>query len=199
MGHTEPHWHPVVLCALARGPAATRQDRAHAAVAGKHQSSCARRWGAVACGRHCQADGEGMMRALRFLLAGALAASLAGPALAQEEAPTPPPQHWSFDGIFGTYDLAAAQRGFQVYSEVCAVCHTMNYLHYRDLTGIGLTPDQIKAIAAAVTVPQGLDDEGNVKTGPGTPADQFVNPYPLYDPTLNIVRTKDRKSTRLNS
>jgi len=133
-----------------------------------------------------------MMRALRFLLAGALAASLAGPALAQEEAPTPPPQHWSFDGIFGTYDLAAAQRGFQVYSEVCAVCHTMNYLHYRDLTGIGLTPDQVKAVAAAVTVPQGLDDEGNVKTGPGTPADQFVNPYPLYDPTLNIVRTNEQ-------
>ncbi len=75
-------------------------------------------------------------------------------------------------------DLAAAQRGFQVYSEVCAVCHSLQYLHYRDLTGIGLTEDQIKAIAAAITVPQGLDDQGNPKEGPATPADQFKSPYP---------------------
>jgi len=133
-----------------------------------------------------------MMRTLGFLLAGALAACFASSALAQEEAPTPPHQQWSFDGIFGTYDLAAAQRGFQVYSEICSVCHTMNYLHYRDLTGIGLTDAQVKAIAAAVTVPQGLDDDGNVKTGPGTPADQFANPYPLYDPTTGIVRTNEK-------
>ena len=50
-------------------------------------------------------------------------------------------QHWSFDGLFGTFDLASAQRGFQVYSEVCSICHSMQYLHYRDLAGIGLTED----------------------------------------------------------
>ena len=119
-----------------------------------------------------------MMRALRQLLAAALlAAVVASPAWAQDE-PTPPPQHWSFDGPFGTYDLAAAQRGFQVYSEVCSACHSMQYLHYRDLSGIGLTDDQIKAIAAAVTVPQGTDDQGNPKDGPATPADQFRSPFP---------------------
>ena len=95
----------------------------------------------------------------------------AAPALAQDEAPTPPAQNWSFDGLFGTYDLAAAQRGFQVYSEVCSVCHSMKHLHYRDLAGIGLTEDQIKAIAAAVTVPQGLNDQGEPNDGPATPAD----------------------------
>jgi ubiquinol-cytochrome c reductase cytochrome c1 subunit len=107
-----------------------------------------------------------------------LTAVLAVPAFAQTEAPTPPAQRWSFDGPFGAFDLAAAQRGFQVYSEVCAVCHSMQYLHYRDLAGIGLTADQIKAIAAAVTVPQGIDDQGNPKDGPATPADQFRSPYP---------------------
>ncbi len=101
--------------------------------------------------------------------------------MAQQEAPTPPAQHWSFDGLFGTYDLAAAQRGFQVYSEVCSVCHSMQYLHYRDLAGIGLTEDQIKAIAAAVTVPQGLNDQGDPKEGPGTPADQFKLAVPRTD------------------
>jgi ubiquinol-cytochrome c reductase cytochrome c1 subunit len=119
-----------------------------------------------------------MMRALRDLLtATMLLGAAAAPALAQD-APTPPAQKWSFDGPFGAYDLAAAQRGFQVYSEVCAVCHSMQYLHYRDLEGIGVTEDQIKAIAASVTVPHGLDDQGSPKEGPATPADTFKSPYP---------------------
>jgi ubiquinol-cytochrome c reductase cytochrome c1 subunit len=118
------------------------------------------------------------MRALRHVLAAAAFVGVAAvPALGQE-APTPPAQNWSFNGPFGTYDLAAAQRGFQVYSEVCSVCHSMQYLHYRDLAGIGLTEDQIKAIAADVTVPHGLDDQGTPKEGPGTPADAFKSPYP---------------------
>jgi ubiquinol-cytochrome c reductase cytochrome c1 subunit len=119
------------------------------------------------------------MRVMRHLMAAALlSGTLAAPCLAQTEAPTPPPQRWSFDGPFGSFDLAAAQRGFQVYSEVCSVCHSMQHLHYRDLAGIGLTGDQIKAIAAAVTVPQGTDDQGTPKEGPATPADQFRSPYP---------------------
>src|SRR5438067_471064 len=120
-----------------------------------------------------------MMGVMRHLVAAALlSATLAAPCLAQPEAPTPPAQRWSFDGPFGSYDLAAAQRGFQVYSEVCSVCHSMQQLHYRDLAGIGLTEDQIKGVAAAVTVPQGTDDQGQPKEGPATPADQFRSPYP---------------------
>jgi ubiquinol-cytochrome c reductase cytochrome c1 subunit len=123
-----------------------------------------------------------MMRALRHLIAAAVLAAIgSSPALAQD-APTPPAQHWSFNGPFGTFDIAAAQRGFQVYSEVCSVCHSLMYLHYRDLAGIGLTDDQIKAIAAAVTVPQGFDDQGSPKEGPGTPADTFASPYLVVDP-----------------
>jgi ubiquinol-cytochrome c reductase cytochrome c1 subunit len=120
------------------------------------------------------------MRALRFALAGALAAGLlaallvAAPAVAQEKMPN---ENWSFDRLFGTFDLAAAQRGFQVYSSVCSNCHSMQYLHYRDLSGIGLDADQIKAIAAGITVPSGLDDQGNPKEGPATPASQFKSPF----------------------
>jgi len=134
------------------------------------------------------------MRAIRTLLAAvlrraavpsllgivavsALPGLVATPALAQEEAPTPPSQNWSFNGVFGGLDMAAAQRGFQVYSEVCANCHSLTLLHYRDLEGLGLTDDQIKAVAAAVTVPLGLDDQGNPKTGPGTPSSQFRSPF----------------------
>jgi ubiquinol-cytochrome c reductase cytochrome c1 subunit len=65
-----------------------------------------------------------------------------------------------------------------VYSEICAACHSMKFLHYRDLASIGLSPEQIKGIAAAVTVPSGLNDAGEPKEGPGTPASQFRSPFP---------------------
>jgi ubiquinol-cytochrome c reductase cytochrome c1 subunit len=122
------------------------------------------------------------MPKLHSLLAGvcvaaAVAASLlALPAVAQEDEALPR-EKWSFQGLFGTFDLAAAQRGFQVYSNVCSNCHSMEYLHYRDLSGIGFEPEQIKAIAAAVTVPLGLDDQGNPKQGPATPGSQFKSPF----------------------
>jgi ubiquinol-cytochrome c reductase cytochrome c1 subunit len=127
------------------------------------------------------------MRAIRSMFAAVLLGGLAAttsavvalgtaPALAQD-APTPPHMQWSWQGPFGTFDLAAAQRGFQVYSEVCSTCHALKQLHYRDLSGIGLTPDQIKAIALAVTVPQGVDDQGQPKEGPATPGSQFRSPF----------------------
>ena len=86
--------------------------------------------------------------------------------------------NWSWNGIFGTVDLAAAQRGFQIYSQICSNCHSMKQLHYRDLEGLGLSPAEVKSIAAAVTVPKGVDDQGNPKQGPATPADQFRSPFP---------------------
>lgn len=123
------------------------------------------------------------MRRPRLTLLGALvAAALAGgvgAAKAQEaDAPAPPQQHWPFSGVFGAFDLASLQRGFQVYQSVCSNCHSMQLLHYRDLAGIGLSPDQVKAVAASVTVPIGLNDQGEPATGPGTPASSFKSPFP---------------------
>ena len=119
------------------------------------------------------------MRALRNLLAGAaLALTAAAPALASDAAPHPPSRNWGFEKLLGTYDMAAAQRGLQVYSEVCAACHSLKLVHYRDLTGIGLSAAQIKAFAAAFTVPQGTDDKGDPKEGPATPANAFKSPFP---------------------
>jgi ubiquinol-cytochrome c reductase cytochrome c1 subunit len=119
------------------------------------------------------------MRKLGSLLAaaGLLAAGLLIQPAAAQDSPLPH-EKWSFERLFGTFDLAAAQRGFQVYSTVCANCHSMQLMHYRDLSGIGLDEDQIKAVAAGVTVPQGLDDQGNPKDGPATPASQFKSPFP---------------------
>ena len=102
---------------------------------------------------------------------------LALPAAAQEDVTPPPQENWSFSGIFGTPDLASAQRGFQVYSEVCSTCHAMHQMHYRDLTALGLTDAEVTAIASTFTVPQGLDDQGQPKEGPATPANQFRSPF----------------------
>jgi cytochrome c1 len=89
-----------------------------------------------------------------------------------------PKMEWTFSGLFGTYDRASAQRGFQVYKEVCSGCHGMNLLSYRHLTGIGFSEAEIKAIAATVEVRDGPDGEGEMFDRSGTPADRFVSPFP---------------------
>jgi ubiquinol-cytochrome c reductase cytochrome c1 subunit len=108
------------------------------------------------------------------LLAVLLGAASVAPAPA-EEAALPHPR-WSFAGIFGTYDRAAAQRGLQVYQEVCANCHSLGLAFYRDLAGIGLSAEQITAIAAGVTVPA-IGDDGQPAERPGEPQDHFRKPF----------------------
>ena len=94
------------------------------------------------------------------------------------DAPQPPRENWSFSGPFGTFDRASAQRGLQVYREVCAACHSLNLVNFRHLTGIGYKEDQIKAMAAEVEVTDGPNDEGEMFERSGIPADRFPSPYP---------------------
>lgn len=88
-----------------------------------------------------------------------------------------PAQEWSFNGPFGTYDRAALQRGFQVYKQVCAACHSMKRMHYRNLSALGYNEDEIKAIAADVSVMDGPNDEGEMVERPGRPSDKFKSPF----------------------
>jgi ubiquinol-cytochrome c reductase cytochrome c1 subunit len=101
------------------------------------------------------------------------------PASATPEAPEAkvPKQSWSFAGPFGTYDRAAAQRGYQVYEEICSRCHSLNLLHYRDLGGLGYDEDEVKAIAAQKQVTDGPNDQGEMFQRPGRPYDKFVAPF----------------------
>ena len=102
----------------------------------------------------------------------------AGTARAQEEAPSPPHQVWSFNGVFGTYDRAALQRGFQVYKEVCAACHPVKHLAFRDLAEIGYSEDAVKGIAAQVQVTDGPNDSGEMFQRPGRASDPIPGPFP---------------------
>ena len=87
---------------------------------------------------------------------------------------------WSFKGLFGKFDRASLQRGYQVYTEVCAACHSMKYLSYRNLSEKGgpeFSVAQAKAIAASFEVTDGPNSDGEMFTRPGKLSDKFVMPY----------------------
>tara|TARA_Y100001935_G_scaffold184585_1_gene153175 strand:- start:218 stop:997 length:780 start_codon:yes stop_codon:yes gene_type:complete len=87
---------------------------------------------------------------------------------------------WSFKGLFGKFDRASLQRGYQVYTEVCAACHSMQYLSYRNLAEPGgpeFTEDQAKAIAASFEVLDGPNSDGEMFLRPAKLSDKFVKPY----------------------
>jgi len=113
-----------------------------------------------------------------LLIALAIGVGLGGAARALEEAPEPPHQQWPFEGVFGTYDTAASQRGFQVYKEVCSACHAVKHLAFRNLEEIGYTEDQVKGIAAQYQVTDGPNDEGQMFQRPARPSDPIPGPFP---------------------
>jgi ubiquinol-cytochrome c reductase cytochrome c1 subunit len=109
---------------------------------------------------------------------------------------------WPHSGVFGAFDKAAAQRGFQIYREVCASCHSLKYVAFRNLEDLGFSEDGVKALAAEYTVIDGPDDEGEMIERPGKPFDYLPSPYPnenaaraanggAYPPDLSLI-TKAR-------
>ena len=114
--------------------------------------------------------------------------------------------NWSFDGIFGTFDRASLQRGYQVYQEVCAGCHSVQHLSYRNLSEKGgpeFLPEEAKAIAAQFEVTDGPNEDGEMFTRPGRLSDKFVKPFPnvkaaaaanggAYPPDMSVL-AKARK------
>ena len=87
---------------------------------------------------------------------------------------------WSFEGVFGTFDRASLQRGYQVYNEVCAGCHSMKLLSYRNLAEKGgpeFSKDQAKAIASNFELTDGPNSDGEMFTRPAKLSDKFVEPY----------------------
>ncbi|MFW2830887.1 cytochrome c1 [Sphingomonas sp. ID0503] len=83
------------------------------------------------------------------------------------------------DGPFGKFDRQQLQRGFQVYKEVCAACHSLHLVAFRDLEGIGFTKPEVKAIAKqwAIEVPDVNPDTGEPATRKAMPSDYFPSPY----------------------
>ena len=86
---------------------------------------------------------------------------------------------FSFDGPFGNWDRQQLQRGFQVYKEVCAACHSLNFVAFRNLRDLGYSEAEVRAIADQwpIQVPSINPDTGEPATRKAIPADHFPNPY----------------------
>ncbi len=89
----------------------------------------------------------------------------------------PKEMKWEFDGFFGRFDKASAQRGYQVYKEICSACHSLKLVAYRNLTEIGFSEEEVKQIASEYSVTDGPNDDGEMFERPALPSDKFVGPY----------------------
>lgn len=142
---------------------------------------------------------------MRFLSVVAAFSLLAAPsAFAASDAKVPEHQHWHHAGVFGTFDRQQLQRGYLVYKQVCAACHGMKLLSYRNLYEAGgpeFPEAAAKAFAAEVQVPD-TDDNGEPIERPATLADRFKVPFAnekagraanngAYPPDLSVI-TKAR-------
>ncbi len=113
---------------------------------------------------------------------------------------------WTFKGLLGKFDRASLQRGYQVYTEVCAACHSMKYISYRNLMEKGgpeFSEAQVKAIAASFEVTDGPNADGEMFLRPAKLSDKFPMPYPnekaaqaanggAYPPDMSVL-AKARK------
>ncbi|KAK7316108.1 hypothetical protein VNO77_34834 [Canavalia gladiata] len=113
-----------------------------------------------------------------------------------------PSYPWPHKGILSSYDHSSVRRGHQVYQQVCASCHSMSLISYRDLVGVAYTEQEVKAMAAEIEVVDGPNDEGEMFTRAGKLSDRFPQPYAneaaarfanggAYPPDLSLI-TKAR-------
>lgn len=105
---------------------------------------------------------------------------------------------WPHKGILSSYDHASIRRGHQVYQQVCASCHSMSLISYRDLVGVAYTEEEVKAMAAEIEVEDGPNDEGEMFMRPGKISDKFPQTYNneqaaryanggAYPPVLSLI------------
>jgi len=110
---------------------------------------------------------------------------------------------FAYKGMTGYVDRASAQRGFQIYNQVCSNCHSMKLVAYRSLADIGFKEDEIKSIAASRQVEDIDDNTGQKIQRNGKPFDTFIPPFPnetaaraanggAYPPDLSLI-VKARK------
>jgi ubiquinol-cytochrome c reductase cytochrome c1 subunit len=133
------------------------------------------------------------------------AAGVGAYALAEEEAEHglhAPEYPWPHNGWFSAYDHASIRRGHQVYQQVCAACHSVHQLHFRNLVGVAYTEEEVKELASEIEMEDGPNDEGETFERPGRLSDPLPRPYKneeaaryanggAYPPDLSLI-TKAR-------
>lgn len=112
--------------------------------------------------------------------AAAVAAAAAAPASRCDTKDPPHPPRYPFwvKSIFHSHEIPSVRRGYEVYRQVCATCHSMKQLHFRHLVNMVLPEKRMKEIAATFDVVDGPNDQGEMYTRPGVLVDAFPSPYP---------------------
>jgi len=90
----------------------------------------------------------------------------------------PPKYPWSHSGWLDTFDHASIRRGYQVYREVCAACHSLDRIAWRNLVGVSHTADEGRVMAEEHEYTDGPNAEGEMFQRPGKLADYMPRPYP---------------------
>lgn len=119
-----------------------------------------------------------VFRKISLLLSAILAITFFSTAIiASQSAFIPPKNEWKHRSIFGTFDRAAAQRGLQVYTEICSTCHSLGLLSYRNLEALGFSEAEATAIASHYSLMDGPNDQGEMFERAAIASDRFIGPY----------------------
>mmetsp|Transcript_5902 Transcript_5902/g.6785 ORF Transcript_5902/g.6785 Transcript_5902/m.6785 type:complete len:294 (+) Transcript_5902:212-1093(+) len=114
----------------------------------------------------------------KLLAVGALSTvGLGSLALADDEVLHAPSYKWDHHGPFSAFDHAAIRRGHQVYTQVCAACHSLELVAYRTLIDVAFSEAEVKYMAAEHDVLDGPDENGEMFERPRKPSDKFPSPY----------------------
>lgn len=84
---------------------------------------------------------------------------------------------WAHSGPFSSFDIASVRRGYEVYKQVCAACHSMKFIHYRHFVDTIMTEEEAKADAAEALI-NDVNDKGAPIQRPGILTDKLPSPYP---------------------
>ncbi|XP_014250874.1 cytochrome c1, heme protein, mitochondrial [Cimex lectularius] len=90
----------------------------------------------------------------------------------------PPKLPWAHRGYFDALDHASVRRGYEVYKQVCAACHSLKYVCYRNLVGVTHTEQEAKAEAEEQMIIDGPNEIGEMFKRPGKLSDAIPSPYP---------------------
>ena len=128
------------------------------------------------------AIGAGFVFVLAIALFGTISTAITDPApvTAEHEFHKHPKElALASNGLTGKFDRQQVQRGFQVFKEVCAACHGLKYVAFRDLQKIGYSEAEVKAIAGqwAIETPSINPETGEAATRKNLPSDHFPSPF----------------------
>jgi len=94
-----------------------------------------------------------------------------------DEALHPPSYPWNHRFPWQSFDHASIRRGYKVYSQVCASCHSLDKVAYRNLVGACYTEEEAKELAAERDFLDGPDEQGEMFERPGKLSDYMPRPY----------------------